>query len=124
MDTQTAIQKVRQAGMRIVIRDDILGVEPVANLDDQLRRELRMKRDAIKLAVKNVPARLVSLAIVAGIHEQGYRFTPTEIRRLQSSDDLLDAINCTRAELQAWASALAIRATQRRGKVPRGWEQT
>ena len=42
---------------------------------------------------------------------------------VQSNGDLQDAINCSREELQAWASALAMRATQRRGHVPRGWDR-
>ena len=121
MDAVTVIEQVRQAGLRIVIRGDQLGVDPVARLSGELRQHIREQRDTIVLAIKNVPGKLVHLAIVAGIHEQGNKFTTTEIRRLQGNDDLLDAINCSRAELQAWASALAIRAVQRRGQLPRGW---
>ena len=124
MDAVTIIEQARRTGLRIVIRGDQLGVDPVARLIDELRQHIRDHRDSIVLAVKNVPAKLVHLAIVAGIHEQGNKFTTTEIRRLQGKDDLLDAINCSRAVLQAWASALAIRATQRRGQVPRGWDKT
>ena len=124
MNAATVIEQARGAGLRIVIRGDQLGVDPVAWLSDELRQQIRDQRDAIVLAVKNVPGRLVHLAIVAGIHEQGNKFTTSEIRRLQNNDDLLDAINCSRAELQAWASALAIRATQRREHVPRGWDRT
>jgi hypothetical protein len=123
MDAVTVIEQVRQAGLRIVIRGDQLGVDPVARLSGELRQHIREQRDTIVLVIKNVPGKLVHLAIVAGIHEQGSKFTTTEIRRLQGNDDLLDAINCSRAELQAWASALAIRATQRRGLVPRGWDK-
>jgi hypothetical protein len=123
MDAVTVIEQARQAGLRIGIRGDQLGVDPIARLSDELRQHIREQRDAIVLAVKNVPARLVRLAIVAGIHEQGYEFTFAEIRRLQDNQDLQDAINCSRAELQAWALALAIRATQYRGKVPRGWDK-
>ena len=124
MDAVTVIEQTREAGLRMAIRGDQLGVDPITRLGDDLRQEIREQRDAIVLAVKNAPARLVRLAIVAGIHEQGYEFTSAEIRRLQDNQDLQDAINCSRAELQAWASALAIRATQRRGKVPRGWDRT
>ena len=124
MNTQAVFHSARQAGLRIAIRGGHLGVDPIARLGDDLRQHIGEQRDAIVLAVKNAPARLVHLAIVAGIHEQGYEFTSAEIRRLQDNQDLQDAINCTLAELQAWASALAIRATQRRGKVPRGWDKT
>lgn len=72
------------------------------------------------LALNNAPARLVRLAILAGIHEQGYQFSNAEIRKLQRESDLQDCINCTPPELQAWASALAIRATRQRGKTPAG----
>jgi hypothetical protein len=123
MKTEIVIHNVHQAGLRIAIRGGHLGVDPIARLDGNLRQHIREQRDAIVLAVKNVPARLVRLAIVAGIHEQGYEFTSAEIRRLQDNQDLQDAINCSRPELQAWASALAIRATQYRDKVPRGWDK-
>ena len=123
MDAATVIERARGEGLRIVIRGDQLGVDPVARLNDELRQHIRDQHDAIVLAVKNVPGRLVRLAIVAGIHEQGNKFTTTEIRRQQGNDDLMDAINCTRSELQAWASALAIRATQRRGQVPHDWDK-
>ena len=123
MTTETVINNAHLAGLRIAIRDGHLGVDPIARLDDNLRQHIRGQRDAIVLAIKNVPARLVRLAIVAGIHEQGYEFTSAEVRRLQDNRDLQDAINCNRAELQAWASALAIRATQHRGKVPRDWDK-
>ena len=123
MNTKTIIHNARQADLRLAIRGGHLGVDPIARLGDKLRLHIREQRDAIVLAVKNAPARLVRLAMVAGIHEQGYELTSAEIRRLQDNQDLQDAINCSRAELQAWASALAIRATQRRGHVPRGWDQ-
>jgi len=123
MNTKTVIDNARQAGLRIAIRGGHLGVDPIARLGDNLRQHIREQLDAIILAVKNAPARLVRLAIVAGIHEQGYEFTSAEIRRLQDNQDLQDAINCSCAELQAWASALAIRATQYRGKVPAGWDK-
>ena len=124
MNAKAVIQNARQAGLRIAIRGGHLGVDPIARLGDNLRQQIREQRDAIVLAVKNAPARLVRLAIVAGIHEQSYEFTSAEIRRLQDNQDLQDAINCSRAVLQAWASALAIRATQRRGKVPSGWDKS
>jgi len=124
MKPKTVIHNLHRAGLRLAIRGGHLGVDPIAQLGDNLRQHIREQRDAIVLAVKNAPAQLVHLAIVAGNHEQGMVFTTSEIRRLQGHDDLLDAINCNRAELQGWASALAIRATQRRGKVPRGWNQT
>jgi hypothetical protein len=123
MDAVTVIEQARQVGLRIGIRGDQLGVDPIARLSDELRQHIREQRDTIVLTVKNIPGRLVHLAIVAGIHEQGYEFTVAEIRRLQDNQDLRDAINCGRAELQAWASALAIRAVRYRGKVPRGWDQ-
>ncbi len=123
MDAVTVIEQTREAGLRMAIRGDQLGVDPITRLGDDLRQEIREQRDAIVLAVKNAPAQLVGLAIGAGIHEQGYEFTSAEIRRLQDNQDLQDAINCNRAEIQAWASALAMRATQRRGHVPRGWDQ-
>jgi len=123
MDAVTVIKQARGASLRIVIRDDQLGVDPVVRLSDELRQHIRDHRDTIVLAVKNVPGRLVHLAITAGIHEQGYLFTAGEIRKLQRNGDLQDAINCSRGELQAWASALAIRATQRRGKIPAGWDK-
>ncbi len=124
MNTKTVIHNVHQAGLRMAIRGDQLGVDPITRLGDDLRQEIREQRDAVVLAVKNAPAQLVGLAIGAGIHEQGYEFTSAEIRRLQDNQDLQDAINCSRAELQAWASALAMRATQCRGHVPRGWDRT
>ena len=123
MDAVTVIEQARQAGLRIGIRGDQLGVDPIARLSDEMRQHIREHRDTIVLTVKNAPGRLVHLAIVAGIHEQDYEFTVAEIRRLQDNQDLQDAINCSRAELQAWASALAMRATQRRRHVPRSWDQ-
>jgi len=124
MKPKTVIHNLRRAGLRLAIRGGHLGVDPIAQLGDNLRQHIREQRDAIVLAVKNAPAQLVHLAIVAGIHEQGMVFTTLEIRRQQGHDDLLDAINCNRAELQGWASALAIGAAQSRGLVPRGWDKT
>lgn len=114
MDLPAIIELARRDDVRLAIRNGQLGVVPVSRLSDELRDHLRAHRDAVALAIKNAPARLVRLAITAGIHEQGYQFSTAEIRKLQREIDLQDSINCHREELQAWASALAIRASQQR----------
>jgi len=124
MDTQTVLAQVRKSGLQIGFYSGQLSVNPHSRLSDELRQLIRENRDHITLAIKNAPGRLVQLAISAGIHEQGIQFSPSDIRRLVSNEDLQDVVNCTRNEMQAWASALAIRATQRRGQVPRDWERT
>ena len=114
MELTSIIELARRDDVRLAIRNGQLGVIPASRLSDELREHLRTHRGAIALAVKNAPARLVRLAITAGIHEQGYQFTSAEIRKLQRESDLQDSVNCRREELQAWASALAIRATRQR----------
>jgi len=124
MDTQTVLAQVRKSGLQIGFCSGQLAVNPHSQLSDELRQLIRDNRDDITLAIKNAPGRLVQLAIHAGIHEQGFQFSPSDIRLLVSNEDLQDVVNCTRHEIQAWASALAIRATQRRGQVPRDWDRT
>ncbi len=124
MEARVIIEEVRKSGLRIGLRNSQIAVNPIALLSDNLRTQIRGNCDGITLAIKNAPGRLVELAIHAGIHEQGIQFSPSDIRHLMSNEDLQDVVNCTRQEMQAWASALAIRATQRRGHVPRGWDMT
>ena len=124
METQVIFDEVRKSGMRIGLRNNQIAVKPISLLTDNLRTQIRGDSDDITLAIKNAPSRLVQLAIHAGIHEQGIQFSPSDIRRLVSNEDLQDVVNCTRKEMQAWALALAIRATQRRGQVPRDWDRT
>jgi hypothetical protein len=119
-DLQTILEQTRDADLRLSLVNNKLAIKPASMLTDELRGHLQAHRDAIILAIKNAPARLVRLAIVAGIHEQGYQFTTAEIRKLRRESDLQDSINCTLPELQAWASALAIAATRQRGKTPAG----
>lgn len=118
------VDELRATGLRIGIRNGRFALAPTTKIDSEIRRQVRANTDSLVLAVKNAPAGLVELAIHAGIHEQGYRLSPAEIRKLQSHDDLYEVINCTSEEKQSWASALAIRAVQMRGKVPRGWDKT
>ena len=124
MEIRTILDEVRDSGLKIALRNDQIMVNPISGLGSELRTIVQDNRGGISLAIKNAPSRLVRLAIVAGIHEQGYEYISIDIRRLQDNQDLQDAINCSDAELRAWASALAIRATQRRGRVPQGWDMT
>ena len=124
METQVIIEEVRKSGLKIGLRNNQIAVKPVSLLNDNLRAQIRGNCDDITLAIKNAPSRLVQLAIHAGIHEQGIQFSPSNIRRLVSNEDLQDVVNCTRHEMQAWASALAIRAMQHCGQMPRGWDRT
>jgi hypothetical protein len=123
MVVRAIIEEVRKAGLRIGLRNSQIAVNPITLLSDNLRAQIRGSSDGITLAIKNAPGRLVELAIHAGIHEQGSQFSPSDIRRLADNEDLQDVVNSTGQELQAWASALAIRAVRYRGKVPRGWDQ-
>ncbi len=123
MEAQAIIDEVRQLGLRIGLRNNQIAVNPIALLGGNLRTKIKGNSDDITLAIKNAPGRLVKLAIHAGIHEQGFKFSPSDIRQLVSNEDLQDVVNSTREEMQSWASALAIRATQRRGHVPRDWDR-
>ena len=123
MEANTILQQVKQSGLRIKLKGCRIALGPRTKISSSIRELVRDNRDDITLAIKNAPSRLVKLAIHAGIHEQGIQFSPSDIRRLVNNEDLQDVVNCTRNEMQAWASALAIRATQRRGKMPRGWDK-
>jgi hypothetical protein len=118
------LEQLHDAGLQIRIRNNHLALSPKTHITSCIRQSVSKEKDALLLAVKNAPAKLVELAIAAGIHEQGYKFSASDIRKLQSHDDLYDVINSTKAERQAWASALAIRATQARGMIPEGWNRT
>lgn len=118
MEVQNIIHQVTAAGLKIGYRNDKITISPRTKITSSIRQQVKTNKPAIILAIRNAPARLVHLAITAGIHEQGYLFSTAEIRKLQREIDLQDCINCNRQELQAWASALAIRATRQRGKVP------
>jgi hypothetical protein len=124
MEARAIFEQVRQSGLQIALRDNQIALNPISKLSDGLRQLIRENRESVTLAIKNAPGRLVNLAIHAGVHEQGYKFSPSEIRRVTDDKDMQDVVNCTRLEMQAWASALAIRATQRRWKVPRGWDKS
>ena len=105
MDLPGIIELARRDDVRLAIRNGKLGVIPASRLSDELRDHLRTHRDAVVLAIKNAPARLVSLAITAGVHEQGLLFTSAEIRKLRRESDLQDSVNCHREELQAHSKA-------------------
>lgn len=115
MDLPELLECLREADLRLSIRGGQLGVDHAERLTDSLRSELRANKATLLLALKNAPARLVRLAIVAGIHDHGLLLRSAEIRKLQRETDLQDSVNCTREELQSWASALAIRAVKQRG---------
>jgi hypothetical protein len=124
MEARTILAKVRDSGLQIALRDNKITLNPISRLSDDLRQLISGNRESVTLAIKNAPGRLVNLAIHAGVHEQGYQFSPSEIRRVTDDKEMQDVVNCSRLEMQAWASALAIRATQRRAKVPPDWNKT
>lgn len=65
---------------------------------------------------------LIQLAI-AEANIQGLALTEEEVASLIPPSDWRDAEKCTPEELQAWATALALRAIRYRGQVPAGWDQ-
>ncbi len=123
MEAQTILEQVRKSGLIIALHDNQIALNPISQLNDDLRQLIRGNRESVTLAIKNAPSRLVQLAICAGIHEQGFQFSPSDIRRVVDNEDLLDVVNYSRVALQAWASALAIRAVRYRGKVPQDWDK-
>lgn len=68
-------------------------------------------------------ADLIRLTIESGIFDHGLKFTEKEVSALVPPSDWRDTENCTREELKAWASALAMRAVRYRGIVPAGWDK-
>jgi hypothetical protein len=70
----------------------------------------------------NTQGALIEFSIQAGI-EHGLQLSETDIDALVPPSDWRDTEKCTPEELQAWGSALALRAARERGIVPSGWDQ-
>jgi hypothetical protein len=68
-------------------------------------------------------SKLVSFAAQHCIDEHGLSIHAETIAALVPPSDWNDTEQCTPEELQAWASALALRAIRYQGQVPNGWDK-
>ena len=79
MEARAILEQVRKSGLKVALHDNQIALNPISQLSDDLRQLIRGNRESVTLAIKNAPGRLVTLAIHAGVHEQGYEFSPSEI---------------------------------------------
>jgi hypothetical protein len=121
MDARQIIDQVQAAGAKIQIEGQHIAVEPVSLVSDSLRYEISKNRDAVFNILQTKLDALVELAVSKAWSLHEYRVAESEVLRVIGDTSGLADVSA--AELDGWASALALRTVQARQVIPTGWEK-
>ena len=119
MDARQIIDQVQAAGAKIQIEGQHIAVEPVSLVSNSLRYEISKNRDAVFNILQTKLDALVELAVSKAWSLHEYRVAESEVLRVIG--DTSGLADCSAAELDGWASALALRTVQARQMIPAGW---
>jgi hypothetical protein len=119
MDARLIIEQVQAAGAKIQIEGQKIAVEPRSLVSDSLRYEISKNRDAVFNILQTKLDALVELAVSKAWSLHEYRVAESEVLRVIGDTSGLADVSA--AELDGWASALALRTVQARQVIPAGW---